>query len=225
MVFAFSAVALLVARGFPAYRNVPLTELATNTRVIIGAQAAAYPVVILCLVVLVRSRTRERFAKAIHWNWPGISAPWFMVMGAALAVVVESLSRYLPIPKSLPMDKYFNDAASAYLMAAFGVTLAPLLEELFFRGMLYPVLKRVTGVAVAVVLTAAAFASIHGTQLGYAWGPILSIFVVGLVFTLTRVRTNSVASSFLMHVGYNSALFTLLWIASDHFRHLDKVLS
>jgi membrane protease YdiL (CAAX protease family) len=61
--------------------------------------------------------------------------------------------------------------------------------------------------------------------LGYAWGPILSIFVVGLVFTLTRVRTNSVASSFLMHVGYNSALFTLLWIASDHFRHLDKVLS
>ena len=59
----------------------------------------------------------------------------------------------------------------------------------------------------AVALTAAAFAAIHGTQLGYAWAPILSIFVVGVVFTVARARTNSVASSFLMHCGYNFALF------------------
>jgi membrane protease YdiL (CAAX protease family) len=44
-----------------------------------------------------------------------------------------------------------------------------------------------------------------------------------VVFTLTRVRTNSVGASFLMHVGYNSTLFGLLWVASDHFRHLEKV--
>ena len=72
-------------------------------------------------------------------------------------------------------------------------------------------------------MTAAAFAAIHGTQLGYAWAPILSIFVVGVVFTVARARTNSVASSFLMHCGYNFALFTLLWLASDHYRHLEKV--
>ena len=73
------------------------------------------------------------------------------------------------------------------------------------------------------MLTAAPFAAIHGAQLGYAWAPILSIFVVGVVFTAMRARMNSVALSFLMHCGYNFALFALLWFASDHYRHLEKV--
>ena len=222
-VFVFSLAALFIARTVPAYRHIPATDLATNARVVIGTQVAAYPLVLLFIFVLVRSRTHERFGKAIHWNWPGISAPGFFAMGIILAVVIDGLSRFLPIPKSLPMDKYFHDAASAYLMAAFGMTLAPLLEELFFRGLLYPLLRRAFGLTIAVVLTAAAFAGIHGTQLGYAWAPILSIFVVGVVLTAARARTGSVAASFLMHCGYNFALFALLWLASDHYRHLEKV--
>jgi hypothetical protein len=177
----------------------------------------------LFIFILVRTRTREPFGQAIQWHWPGVSAPGFILGGSVLAVVIESLARYLPIPKSLPMDSYFHDATSAYLMAGFGITLAPLLEELFFRGLLYPLLRRGMGLVTAVLLTAAAFAAIHGAQLGYAWAPVLSIFVVGVVFTVVRVRTNSVASSFLMHCGYNFALFGLLWIASDHYRHLEKV--
>ena len=223
VVFTFSLAALFIARTVPAYRHTPVAELATNARVVIGAQAAAYPLVILFMFVLVRSRTHERFGKAIHWNWPGISAPGFFAMGIILAVVIDGLSRFLPIPNSLPMDKYFNDASSAYLMAAFGITLAPLMEELFFRGLLYPLLRRAFGLTIAVVLTAAAFAAIHGTQLGYAWAPILSIFVVGVVLTAARARSGSVAASFLMHCGYNFALFALLWLASDHYRHLEKV--
>ncbi len=223
VVFGFSIAALFIARATPEYRQTPIVELATNAFVVIGAQAAAYPIVLLFMLVLVRSRSHERFGKAIHWNWPGISAAGFFAMGTIVAVAVDGASRFLPIPKSLPMDKYFHDASSAYLMAAFGVTLAPLLEELFFRGLLYPVLRRAFGLISGVVLTAAVFAAIHGTQLGYAWAPVLSIFVVGVVFTVARERKNSVAASFLMHCGYNFALFTLLWLASDHFRHLEKV--
>jgi CAAX protease family protein len=222
-VFVFSMIALAIARHLPEYRRMPLTDLATDARIVVGAQAAAYPLVLIFIFILVRSRTHERFRDAIRWNWPGISAPAFFSMGAILAVVVESLSRFLPIPKSLPMDKYFHDASSAYLLAVFGMSLAPLMEELFFRGMLYPLLRRAFGLTIAVMLTAAAFAGIHGAQLGYAWGPILSIFLVGVVFTLVRARTNSVATSFLVHCGYNAALFTALWFASDHYRHLEKV--
>jgi hypothetical protein len=222
-IFAFSLIALFIARTFPAYRNMSFADLATNARVVVGAQAAAYPVVLLFIFLLVRTRSHQRFGKAIDWNWPGIFAPGFLLGGVVLAVVIESLSRYLPIPKSLPMDNFFHDATSAYMMAAFGITLAPLLEELFFRGLLYPLLRRWFGLVAAVVLTAVAFASIHGAQLGYAWAPVLSIFIVGVVFTVVRVRMKSVAASFLMHCGYNFALFGLLWLATDHYRHLEKV--
>jgi CAAX protease family protein len=222
-VFVFSMIALFIARHVPELRRMPLADLATDARIVVGAQAAAYPLVLVFVFILVRSRTRERFSDAICWNWPGVSGPGFFLGGTVLAIVVESLSRFLPIPKSLPMDKYFHDASSAYLLAAFGLSLAPLMEEVFFRGILYPLLRRAFRLTTAVVLTAAAFAAIHGTQLGYAWGPILSIFVVGVVLTIVRARTNSVAASFLTHCGYNFALFAALWVASDHFRHLEKV--
>ena len=224
-ILVFTVGALFIARSLPQYRNAPFTELATNAVVVIGAQTAAYPIVLLFIFVLVRSRSRQAFGKAIQWHWPGLIGAGYLMGGVVLAIVIESLARYLPIPKSLPMDAYFKDPISAYLMAAFGVTLAPLLEEVFFRGLLYPLFGRAFGVVTAVVLTAAAFAFIHGAQLGYAWAPVLSIFVVGVVFTVVRVRTSSVAASFLMHCGYNLALFSALWIGSDHFRHLEKVTS
>ncbi len=222
-IFIFTLIALFAVRYIPAYRHASFDDLKTNALVIIGAQAAAYPLVLLFIFLMIRTKSDEPFGKAIQWNWPGVTAPGFIASGVVLALVVDSLARFLPIPKSLPMDNYFKDATSAYLMAAFGVTLAPLLEEIFFRGVLYPVLKRSFGLPLGVLLTALAFAAIHGAQLGYAWAPVLSIFVVGVVFTLVRVRKDSVAASFLMHCGYNFSLFAALWIASDHYRHLERV--
>ena len=222
-ILVFTVVALFIARTLPQYHNASFTELATIAAVVIGAQTAAYPVILLFIFMLVRTRSGEPFGEGIRWNWPGRLGPGFVIGGVVLALLIDGLARFLPMPKSLPMDSYFRDASSAYLMAAFGLTLAPLLEELFFRGLLYPLLRRAAGLIASVVLTAAAFAAIHGAQLGYAWGPVLSIFVVGVTFTIVRVRTNSVAASFLMHCGYNFALFSALWVASDHFRHLEKV--
>lgn len=223
IIIAFTLIALFVAKAFPQYRNASFSDLATDAKVVIGAQAAAYPIILLFVFMTVRSRSQLSFRQGIRWNWPGATAPAFIASGIILALVVDSLARFLPIPKSLPMDSYFHDATSAYIMAIFGVTLAPLMEEVFFRGLLYPILDKYFGIAAGVLLTAAAFAGIHGAQLGFAWAPVLSIFVVGVVFTVVRVRRDSVASSFLMHCGYNLALFSALWISSDHFRHLEKV--
>jgi hypothetical protein len=33
-----------------------------------------------------------------------------------------------------------------------------------------------------------------------------------------------VAPGFLMHVGYNFMLFAMLYIATDHFRHMERML-
>jgi membrane protease YdiL (CAAX protease family) len=79
------------------------------------------------------------------------------------------------------------------------------------------------GRALAVLITSAAFAMVHSEQLGQAWGPLLVLFVVGLVLTLARVVTRSVTPGFLIHVGYNLTLFTLLYLGTDHFRHLERM--
>jgi membrane protease YdiL (CAAX protease family) len=224
-IFVCSLIALGIAHSLRTFHGLSIYALAQEPLIVVGSQIASYPLIIGFMAVIVRRRSNEPFLTAIRWNWPSGKAIWFFSSGLALAFAVEGLARFLPIPKSLPMDKFFGDATTAYLMAFFGILIAPVLEELFFRGMLFPTLRRGLGTLIAVLLTAAAFASIHGAQLGYAWGPILSIFVVGLVLTMVRARTDSVAASVLTHSGYNFTLFALLWIGSDHFHHLEKLSS
>ncbi len=194
-------------------------------RLMLLAQFLSYIVVLLFMHILIVRHYHRRFADAVHWHWPR-EHRWlaYLLGGMALAVLVQLVSSLLPIPKTLPIDKYFQSRSSAYIMSIFGISMAPLVEELFFRGFLYPVLARRLGIAVGVVLTAFGFALVHASQLASAWAPLLVLFMVGLVFTIMRVVTRNVAPGFLMHVGYNFMLFTMLYIATDHFRHMEKML-
>ena len=224
MVWIFlSAVTLAVARVAMSKQNIPVKELAENPLVALGAQSLTELAIVIFIATWIGRHSQQGFWAAIHWNWRGGRALGLLLGGFLLALMAELASRYLPIPKSLPVEKFFSDTAAAYLMSVLGVALAPLLEEVFFRGLFYPRVRRRVGVTPAVLLTATTFAFIHGAQLGYAWAPLLSIFVVGVVLTLVRESTESVAASYLMHCGYNLTLFGMLWIGSDHFRHLEKV--
>ena len=189
------------------------------------AEFLSYVVVVLFMHVLVVRHYHRRFAEAVRWHWPR-EHRWlaYLLGGMALAVALELVSTLLPIPKTLPIDKYFQSRSAAYVLTLFGISMAPLVEELFFRGFLYPVLARRLGIAVGVMLTAFAFAMVHAVQLGFAWAPLLVLFTVGTVFTVVRVVTRNVAPGFLMHVGYNFMLFAMLYIATDHFRHMERML-
>ena len=218
----FSVLAMSLAAGNGAAARIAAADLARNPRVVIPAQFAAYLVVVAYMVALVRMRGRPFWA-SLRWNWPGVTWIGYAALGVALALLVQSASVLLPIPKTLPIDRYFRDTLGAYMMAAFGVSIAPLVEELFFRGFLYPVIVRRWGLISGVVITAVLFAFIHESQLAHAWAPLLLLFLVGAILTAVRARTFSVAASFLVHAAYNTTLFTMLYIASDHFRHLERV--
>ena len=206
------------------HHSVPASS-PTMLRVMLLAQALSYVAVLLFMHALVVRHYHRRFADAVRWHWPR-EHRWlaYLLGGMALAVVVQLVSVLLPIPKTLPIDKYFQSRSAAYIMSIFGISMAPLVEELFFRGFLYPVLARRLGIAFGVVLTALGFALVHASQLSSAWAPLLVLFMVGLVFTVVRVVTRNVAPGFLMHVGYNFMLFAMLYIATDRFRHMERML-
>lgn len=217
-----STVAMGLAIRSAGLAHAVAADLARDPRVAIPAQFAAYLVVIVFMVSLVRRRGRP-FWTSVRWNWPGRTWFGWMTLGVGLAVIVQSVSALLPIPKSLPIERYFRDTLGAWMMAGFGVTLAPLVEELYFRGFMYPALARRLGAVLSVIITSALFAVIHASQLAHAWAPLLLLLLVGTVLTTVRARANSVATTFLIHVGYNGTLFIMLYLASDHFRHLEKV--
>ena len=79
------------------------------------------------------------------------------------------------------------------------------------------------GITCSLVLTAVSFTLLHGSQLGGSWSPLLVLLVISSVLTFARARTKSLATSVIIHVGYNSALFGSMYFATDHFRNLEHL--
>jgi uncharacterized protein len=225
--FAFvSLVVLLIlavafAHYSPWFRGASPVSLAENALILVPTQTLGYLLVVAFMVLLLRLKYHAAFAKAIRWNRPTLRIAIFAIAGGGvLAILSEVIASLLQnwIPKSLPIDELFRDTRSAYLLSFLGILAAPVVEELFFRGFLYPVLARSTGVIAGVLLTAAAFAFIHGSQLAQAWIPLMVIFLVGIAFTTVRAKTKSVATTVIMHMGYNAMIFIRLFIGTNGFR-------
>jgi len=199
--------------------------LVSDPRVIVPVQCLAYLLLLAMMVALVRLRepVPRGFFESISWRWPQRTWLRFVLAGIVLAIVIQLATQWLPIPPSLPIDKFFQTRTSAYLMAGFGILIAPAAEELYFRGFLYPVLARALGMVPGVAMTSLAFTLLHGLQLSFSWAAMLMIFFVGLALTIVRARTRSVAAGVLLHMSYNGTLFAFAFIASDGFRHLEKV--
>jgi uncharacterized protein len=217
-------VVLFIAR-WRFYPHVALGEIARIPLVVVAGQSLAYLLVLAYMYILVtRERSRPDFLNAIHWNWPsGGAIGVYALTGLVLSVGLQLLAHLLPIPKELPIDSFFRTPAEAWALSILSVTLAPLMEELFFRGFLYPVLARCLGLPAAVLLTALGFAALHCAQLGFAWGPVLVIFMVGLVLTIVRAQTNSVAAGVLIHMAYNGTITVAMYVGTDGFRHLERL--
>jgi len=77
--------------------------------------------------------------------------------------------------------------------------LVPFVEELFFRGMVYPLIRARMGAAPAIVLNALLFAVVHFIPL-----LIPGLFVVGLLLAYLRERSGSIWPSVLYHTLQNA---------------------
>jgi len=189
--------------------------------VLIFSQFLIYIPVAACMVALVEGKYRVRFWQAIRWNWP--RAGWrILALGAVMFFFLSLLQNFLPMPKDTPFEHLFDSPRDAYLLSIIAVTLGPLMEELFFRGFMYPVLARRMGLAWGVALTALPFGLIHLPQYGWAWGAALVIFLVGIVCGVVRAVTRSVGASFLVHAGFNGTQMLIAMVMTQGFRHMPK---
>lgn len=128
-----------------------------------------------------------------------------LALGSALATVALSD----PAEVS-PLDKLFADRDSLWVLALFGVLLAPVLEEVVFRGFLFAAFERMHGGAVALAATTAVFALLHGSQYGWQWQRLAILAAVGCVFGAVRLQSGSSKASTIVHAAYNALLLLAL---------------
>jgi uncharacterized protein len=220
-----SITAFLLGGAYFVHRKfapaVPWPELTKRHEVLVGAQFLAYLLVLVVMYFMVDAQSKGKAWEAICWNWPH---NWgtYLAAGVTLDVCLLLLASFLPMPKNAPIEEFFRTARDAWIVSAFGVLFAPIFEEIYFRGFLYPALARWLGAPASIFLTSLLFATIHGPQLSHAWGPVLVIFLVGITLTTVRAVKKSVAATILMHMAYNGTIFVAAYFATDGFKHMEK---
>ena len=100
-------VVMLLAHHFLYPREAVLEGLQERPMLLIGAQALTYLVVIAFMVFLVKRTNPLSFGEAIRWKWP--ENPWaYLLGGVALSLALQFLGHFVPIPRDLPMDRFFG---------------------------------------------------------------------------------------------------------------------
>jgi uncharacterized protein len=171
-------------------------------------QAFLYVFLVSALYLVVAWRYGEPFWTSLGWTFPIPNAFLVLAAGPALTIALSALGVLLRAPlDSSQIEVLIKSRASLAAIILFGVLLAPIFEEMLFRGFLLPLLARSMGPWLGILLTAVPFALLHGAQNHWAWQPVLLIGFAGTAFGYVRYKTGSTTAAFLMHSAYNATGF------------------
>jgi uncharacterized protein len=193
----------------------------------------------------------ESLFAGLQWNAKAALSKFGLLAATALGCFGMAIldQVVMPGPANSPIEKMINSPGAAWMMFAFGVTMAPFFEEMLFRGFLLPALctacdwiaEKMRGsvplaldgsghpqwslpaMMIGSVLTSIPFAGLHVDQQGHALGPFLLLIAVSLILCAVRLKFRSLAASTLVHATYNFFIFSLELIATGGFRHFDKM--
>lgn len=138
----------------------------------------------------------------------------FGVSIGAVLLVVLSMGLVLYVATSLglgwkdvdssPQDtvkifKNSGNVVSKVLLGVLAVVVAPLSEEIFFRGFLYGVVKRFTDRWFAAIFSALVFAAVH-----HHVGSLVPLFLLAIGFALAYETTGCLLVPVFMHALFNA---------------------
>jgi membrane protease YdiL (CAAX protease family) len=169
------------------------------------------------LAGIFRLQYDQPFWRSLAWTPMRIPGLWIAICGFVTAIAISLLAVLIHLPTvSNPMTKLLEDRVSVILMAAFGVTLGPLFEELVFRGFLQPLVVRSLGAVAGVIVAAVPFGLLHFREYGNSWRHALLISAAGAAFGWMRQATGSTRASTLMHASYNALNFLALFARREN---------
>ena len=104
----------------------------------------------------------------------------------------------------------FAELSSPWWLLAGGVIVAPVVEEVFFRGFVFAGLRQRYDWKKAALISSALFAVIHVTPTA-----MIPIFILGLIFAYLYHHSDSVWPAILMHVSTNALALGLAYVLAN----------
>lgn len=95
---------------------------------------------------------------------------------------------------------------------------APIVEELIFRGLVYRRTKKMTGTIAAAILSAALFGVFHGN-----WIQAPYAFIIGIVAVFVYEKFKSIVAPIMLHMSANILSVLIMTLASSDTPTVDSL--
>lgn len=138
-------------------------------------------------------------------KWGVLLFTLVMVLGIVEAIVYPTEPELQDFAKILLMVDSYGELFLAVIM---GVVLAPIGEEIYFRGFLYPALRRRWGAAKGIFLTALFFSMMH-----FDLYRLIPIAAGGIGLTYLYERTGNIWTNIIAHGVWNAIMIALIFFA------------
>ena len=189
----------------------------STLRTVIGAMGLQVGMLLLLPGFLREHQTNLADAFGLSDNWKrsllggALGAFIFFPVGALLHMVsTRGMSQLGWKPKMQNSVTVLANADSLVELVSLGVItilLAPVVEEILFRGILYPWVKRLGYQRLALWGVSVLFASIHGNLPAF-----LPLFLLAILLTKLYENTRNLLAPITVHCLFNAANFFLfLW--------------
>jgi uncharacterized protein len=179
-----------------------------------------YAFLALALLAIFRVQYNRPFWASLGWTRTRLPFQWIVILGFATGLLVDLIARLIHTPPaSGPLVDMMKDRTTLILLAIFGTTVAPLCEELAFRGFLQPLLVRGLGAAAGIAIPAVLFGALHYSEYGDSWRLALLVGIAGACFGCMRHFTGSTRAAAIMHAAFNALSFIALLGPSSGAAH------
>lgn len=186
----------------------------TNDAMVFVASPVLCAVLMIAISVLViRRKPRWAAFDPVWARWTRSELAWFLVLPVAVIAVAIPFGLLhekagLPITRAVGFDREFYESRGLLVwLTVYGVLLAPVTEEIFWRGYVQSTLTRVFHPVTAVVTQAVLFGLIHcRPTLGTA-----AASGIGLVSGVWRWRRRTLVPVIIVHILCNSIAFSGDW--------------
>ena len=141
------------------------------------------------------------------WWWPLVAAAGALAAVMAYSAVLIALGADEAAPQQEDLEEILGDRAALPLAALAIVFVAPLSEEIFFRGFIFGGLIRPFGPTGAMLATGLLFGAFHVTGVD-SLGVVLPFSLIGALFAWLYYRTGSLWPAIATHFLFNVVGFT-----------------
>lgn len=147
-------------------------------------------------------RKKSFFQEVTLRSIPVVGMIAVVLMGISFNIIISVVIATIPFPESWSQSYAQNSSvlSDGNVVVAWLATvlMAPVLEEVVFRGLIYKRLKTGMPVVVAAIISSVVFGLMHGTII---WG--MYAFVLGVVLIIVYERFHSLLANILLHMGFN----------------------